>query len=147
MLVVGAMTITPLPVVEMLAPNRANESLYERMRERCTRNRLDFRHLEYSKISLPLVESIQRVMIRAEVFRETLPANRSMEHPAQRRSIHDATVDAKPYDAARKLVHHDQHPMCFQCRGFAPEQIAAPQTILGVAEKSEPRWTSGIRFS
>src|SRR5258706_893768 len=48
------------------------------MRKRHVRNRLDFRHLEYSKIGLPLVESIQRMMIRAEIFGQTLPANRSI---------------------------------------------------------------------
>src|ERR1700682_3045566 len=53
------------------------------MRKRHVRNRLDFLHLEYSKIGLPLVESIQRIMIRAEIFGQTLPANRSMEHRAQ----------------------------------------------------------------
>src|SRR6516165_714469 len=53
------------------------------MRKRSVRNRFDFLHFEYSKIGLPLVESIQRIMIRAEVFGQTLPANRSMKHPAQ----------------------------------------------------------------
>jgi hypothetical protein len=28
-----------------------------------------------------------------------------MKHPAQRQSIHDAAVDAKPNEATRKLVH------------------------------------------
>ena len=91
------------------------------MRKRHVRNSLDFRHLEYSKIGLPLVESIQRIMIRAEVFWQTVPANRSMEHPAQRHSINDAAVDAKPNDATRKLVHHNENPMCSQCCRFASE--------------------------
>ena len=80
---------------------------------------LDFRHIEYSKIGLPLVESIQRIMIRAEIFGQTLSANRSMEHPAQRHPIDDAAVDAKPNHATRTLVHHDENPMCSQCGGFA----------------------------
>src|SRR2546422_4600017 len=115
------------------------------MRKRHVRNRLDFRHLEYSQIGLPLVESIQRIMIRAEIFGLTLPANRSMEHPAQRHPIHDAAVDAKPNHATRTLVHYDENPMCSQCGGFAAEQIATPQTILRVAEKRKPRWTSRFR--
>src|SRR5258708_209273 len=115
------------------------------MRKRHVRNRLDFRHLEYSKIGLPLVESIQRIMIRAEIFGQTLPANRLMEHPAQRHPIDDAAVDAKPNQATRTLVHHNENPMCFQCGGFASEQIATPQTILRVAEKREPGWTSRFR--
>ena len=60
------------------------------MRKWFVRNRLDFRNIEYPKIGLPLVESIQRIMIRAEVFWQTMPANRSMKHPAQCHSINDA---------------------------------------------------------
>src|SRR5215469_11653992 len=55
-------------------------------------------------------------------------------------------MDAKPNDPTRTLVHHDQSPMCSQCRGFAAEQIAAPQTVLHVAEKCKPRGTTRIRF-
>jgi hypothetical protein len=82
--------------VEVLAPNRPDQSFYEGMRKRHVRNSLDFGDLEYPKIGLPLVESIQRIMIRAEVFWQTAPANRSMKHPAQRHSIHDAAVDPNP---------------------------------------------------
>src|SRR5215467_15582136 len=46
---------------------------------RTTLNRFDFLEFEYSKVGLPLVESIQGIMIRAEVFGQTLPANRAME--------------------------------------------------------------------
>jgi hypothetical protein len=79
-------------VVEILAANRADQSLYEGVRKRHVGNRLDFRYLKNPKIGLPLVESIQRIMIRAEIFGQTLPANRSMKHPAQRHSIPDARV-------------------------------------------------------
>jgi hypothetical protein len=94
------------------APKRANQSLYKWMRQRHVRNSLDFRYLEHPEISLPLLESIQRIMIRAEVFGQTVPANRSLEHPAQPHSINDAPVDTKPDDTACKLVHHNQNPMC-----------------------------------
>ena len=50
-------------------------------------------------------------MIRAEVFVWTFSANRSMEHAAQRHSVHGTAVDAKPNDATRELVHHNQNPM------------------------------------
>jgi hypothetical protein len=68
------------------------------------RNSFDFGYPEDPKISFPLVESIQRIVIRAEIFGQTVTANRAMEHPAQRHSIHDAAVDAKTNDATRKLV-------------------------------------------
>jgi hypothetical protein len=63
------------------------------------RNSLDFGYLEDPKISLPLMESIQRIVIQAEIFGQTVPPNRAMEHPAQRHSINDAVVDAKTNDA------------------------------------------------
>ena len=92
------------------------------MRQRHVRDSLDFRHLEYSKIGVPLVELIKRIMIRAEVFWQVLPAYRSMEHPAQRHSINHAAVDTKPNNATRKLVHHDEYPMCSQGRGFTLDE-------------------------
>jgi len=49
----------------MLAPNGADQALDEEMRKRHPRNCLDFPHREYSEIRLPLMESIQRIMIRA----------------------------------------------------------------------------------
>ena len=51
------------------------------------------------KIGLPLVEPIQRIMIRAEAFWQAVPANRSVEHAAQRHTINDAAVNAKTDDA------------------------------------------------
>src|SRR6266851_7552359 len=116
------------------------------MRKWNVRNRLDFRHLQYAKIGLPLMESIQRIMVGTEVFRRTLPANRSLKHPAQRDAVNDAAADAKSNDATRELIHHDENPVCIQSCRFASEQVTTPQTVLGVAEKREPGWTSRIRF-
>ena len=91
------------------------------MRQRHVRNSLDLRHLEHPEISLPLVESIERIMIRAEVFWQVVPANRSLEHAAQRHTINDAAVNAKPDDAAGKLVHDNENPMRSQRCRFAAE--------------------------
>ena len=101
--------------------NRADKSLHEGMRKRHVRNTLDFGDLENAKISLPLVESIQRIVIRAEIFGRTVPANRTMEHTAQRHSINDAVVHAKTNDATRKLVHHNKNPVGSQRCRFASE--------------------------
>jgi hypothetical protein len=116
------------------------------MGKRLVRNRFDFRHLEYSKIGLPLVESIQRSMVGAEVFRQTWSANRPLKHPAQRHAVNHTAVGAKSKDATRKLVHHDENPVGSQSCRFASEQVTTPQTVLGVAEKREPGWTSRIPF-
>jgi hypothetical protein len=91
------------------------------MQKRHVRNSFDFRHLEHSKIGLLLVESIQRIMIRAEVFWQTVLTNCSLKHAAQRHTIHDAAVDTKSDDTTRKLVHHNENPMCSQGCRFAAE--------------------------
>jgi hypothetical protein len=108
-------------VVEVLAANRADQSFYEGVRKRHVRNSLDFGYLENPKIGLPLVESIKRIMIRAEMFGQTMPANRAMEHPAQSHSIHYAAVDAKTNNATGKLVHYNQNPVGAQRCRFASE--------------------------
>ena len=90
------------------------------------------------KIGLPLVEPIQRIMIRAEAFWQTVPANRSAEHAAQRHTINGAAMDAKTDATPRKLVHHHENQMGSQRGRFASEQIAIPQTVLHMAEKRKP---------
>src|ERR1700730_17539291 len=108
------------------------------MRERHVRHRLDFFHVEYPQIRLPLVEPIQGIMIRAEVFRQDLASRRSIEHPAQPHAIKDAAVHAKSDEATRALVHHDENPVCAQDCRFASKQIETPQTVLRVTEDREP---------
>ena len=53
-------------VIQTLAPNGADQPFDKRMREWHVRHGLDVRHLKDSQIGLPLVEPIQRIMIRAE---------------------------------------------------------------------------------
>ena len=50
--------------VETFAPYRADQAFDEGMRERHVRHRLDGCYVEDSQIRLPLVESVQRIMIR-----------------------------------------------------------------------------------
>ena len=92
------------------------------------------------------MESIQGIVVSTEVLRRCLPANRSIEHLAQGRAINDAAPNSKTNNATRELIHHDENPMCSQRCGFTSEQIAAPQTVLDVAEEPEPGWASRIRF-
>jgi len=80
-------------------------------------------------------------VIRAEVFGQTVPSNRPLEHPAEGHSIHDAALDAESDDATGELVHHDENPVGSQHCRFASEQVATPQTVLGVTDESEPGWT------
>jgi hypothetical protein len=132
-------------LVQVFAPDGTDQSLYERMRKRNVGNRFDFRNAEHSKIGLPLVVSVERVVIRVEVPRKAVPTDRAPEHPAQRHSVHNASVRAEPNDAPRKLVHYQQNPMSSQGCGFAAEQVAAPQAIFHVTEKRKPGRTVSIR--
>src|SRR6059036_3688024 len=77
-------------------------------------------------------------MVRAEVGRRRLATHRSIEHLAQRNAIYDAAVHAEAHDAPRTVVHHDEHPVCVQCRRLASKQIKTPQTVLRVTKDREP---------
>src|SRR5712691_8282051 len=109
--------------VETFAAYRADQAFDEGMRERRVRHRLDGFHVKDSQIRLPLVESVQRIMVRTEVLRRRLATSCSIEHLAQSHAVNDATVHAKANDAPRPLVHHDEHPVRMEDGRFAPEQI------------------------
>ena len=110
-------------------------------------HRLDFRHFQHSEVGLPLRESIQGIVVGAEIVRPGLPSNRSIEHLAQGRTINDATPNSKTNNATRELIHHDENPIGSQRCGFTSEQIATPQTVLHVTKQGEPqRGASRIRF-
>ncbi len=49
-----------------------------------------------------------------------------VEHPTERWPIDDPYLYAKADNLARELIHDDEHPMAFECEGFAAEQIDAP---------------------
>jgi hypothetical protein len=57
------------------------------------------------------MESIQRIMVGAEVFGQILPANRSLEHPAHWGSIFGDPIhcDRDPGPPAASFYDH-QHP-------------------------------------
>ncbi len=53
--------------IEILAPDRSDQSFDERMRGRSIRNRLDLVDLKDPQVGEPAVEAKQRVVIGAEV--------------------------------------------------------------------------------
>ena len=69
-------------------------------------------------------------MARTEIGGQNLPGRRTIEHPAQRHSVHDATVHADTHDAPCSMVDHDEHPVRVEDGRFAPKQIHTPQTVL-----------------
>ena len=48
-------------------------------------------------------------------------------------------MDGKAYDAASPVIHDDQHPVAAKRRGFAAEEIDAPQAVFHVPEVGQPR--------
>ena len=79
--------------------------------QRNVRHCFDFLHIEDTQIGLPLMEPVQRIMIRTEIFRKRVRMNRAIEHSAQGDSIHDGAVNGKADDPSRKLIHDHQNPM------------------------------------
>jgi hypothetical protein len=77
----GAMTVEVVPeleqlvleihsrpeqeAIQILVPNRSDQSLHKGMRQRNVGYRLDFGHLQNSQIGLPLPKSIQRIVVGA----------------------------------------------------------------------------------
>src|SRR5262245_24175044 len=126
-------------MIEVFATNGSNQSLNERMRQGNVRRCFDFRHPEYPQVGLPLMEPIQRIMIRTQVFRDRLASNRSIKHATECPAIHDSSVNSESDDAPSVLIHDDQHhPVHPQCHRFTAEQIDAVEAVLRMTDKSEP---------
>ena len=91
------------------------------------KHRLDFRDAEHTQVRLPLMKPIERIVIRTQIFGNTLTSNRLLKHPAKRPTTDDSSLNCKSGDAARVLSHNDQHPRRPQCHGFAAQEIRAPE--------------------
>ena len=75
--------------IQVLAPDRADQTLNERMRHRCVGDRLDLLDLADAQVGAPAVEAKQRVVIGADVFRWGPAGDGMVEHSAhgQRTSL------------------------------------------------------------
>ncbi len=104
------------------------------MRYRQVRHRLHFGCLKYSQGGLSPMKSEQRIMIATDVFRRSSPSDRAVEHPAKRWPIHCACVYAEANNLTCVLIHYDEHPMAIENKGFATEQIDAPEPVFRVTE-------------
>jgi hypothetical protein len=80
--------------------------------------------------------------------RPALPGCGFSKHPTQCRAIYVPSTHTKADDPAGVLIHHDHYPVAFQQNGFTSKQVNAPQTVFGMANSSQPRWSSvaGIVF-
>ena len=120
--------------VEVLSPDSPDESFHKRMQNRQVRHSFHFSCLEYSEVGLPPMESEQRIMIAADVFWRTGATDRTVEHPSKRWSIHCARVYAEANNLTCVLSHNDEHPMALEHKGFATEQIDAPEAVFRMTE-------------
>ena len=104
------------------------------------RDGLDFCHLQYSQIGLPLVESIERIIVGAQILRQpALASDGAVEHPTECHTIDRARMDAEPNYPARVLIHDDQDPVGPQRGRLTPEQICTPEAVFHVAQESQPK--------
>ena len=109
------------------------------------RHGLDFRHLQYPQIGLPLAEPIKRIVVGTEVGRQpALASNGAAEHPTESDTIDLSRMDAEPNDPARALIHDDQDPVGPQRGRLAPEQIHTPEAVFHVAQESQPGRAAGV---
>jgi len=116
------------------------------MRPGSVRHGLNLPYIQNSKVRLPLMKPVQRVVIGAEIFRQTCTSYRLLEHPAERQAIDDSALDPESDDSACVLVHDNQHPICLQGHRFTAEQVEAPQTVLHMTDERQPRGTAFYRL-
>ena len=85
-------------VIEVFPPQGADLPFHEWMGQGDVGDGLDFYHLQYPQIGLPLVEPIERIIVRVEVVRHpVLASNGAVEHPTQRGTIDRSRMDAEPH--------------------------------------------------
>src|SRR5580700_4175447 len=100
------------PVIQIFASNGANEPFHEGMRQGNVGDGLDFCHLQDPQIGLPLVELIERIMVRAEVlWQPALTSKGAVKHATECDPIDRASMDAETNDPSRVLIHNHQDPV------------------------------------
>jgi hypothetical protein len=83
--------------IQTLSAERANQPLDKGMGEGNIGDGFDLGHLQDSQVGLPLMETVKRIMVGAEVLgHPALPSKGAVEHPAK-----GYTVDGPGMDAER----------------------------------------------
>src|SRR5262249_3038549 len=81
-----------------------------------------------TQVRFPLMKSIQRIVIRTQIFgKRRCASNRLLEHPTKRQTIDDSGLNSKSDDPARVLVHDYEYPIGSPCDGFASHKIRPPE--------------------
>ena len=97
--------------IQAFSPNRADQSFDKWMGQRHIGNRLHLDHAQDTKVGLPLVKSVERIVIGSEALRHRTPSNGVVKHAAQRNAVDDSSMDTKAHDPPSILIHHHQNPM------------------------------------
>ena len=99
-------------MIQALSAEGADQPLHKWMGQRNAGHGLDFGHIQDSKVGLPLIKTIERIVVGTEVFRDrAVASNGVIEHSAKGDTVDRAGMQAKPNDAARVLIHDDQYPV------------------------------------
>ena len=85
------------------------------MGSRRIRNRFQFVDFENPEIRFPAMKVEKRIIVGAEVARDSLSGDSVIEHSAQRYPIYRTCLDAETDDAPGELIHHHEDPMRPQC--------------------------------
>ena len=91
------------------------------MRSRRKGDRFQLVDFKNPQIRFPAMKLEQRVMVEAEVARDSLSGDGVVEHSAQRYPIYRTCLNAEADDPASEQIHHDHHPVGLQRDRFAPE--------------------------
>jgi len=105
--------------VEELSPDCPDKSFYERVGDWHMRHSFDLCDLKNSKIGRPLVETEQRIVIGAHVFRFFRSTSCLVEHPTEGWSIDTARMYAKANNSAGELVHDNENPVALEDQRLA----------------------------
>ena len=87
------------------------------------------------------MKPVQRIVIGAQIFRQTCSSFRLLEQPAERNAIDNSALDTKTDDSSCVLVHNHQYPVRLQADRFTAKQVEAPQTVFHMADERQPAWT------
>jgi hypothetical protein len=109
-------------VIQVFAPQGADQPFHEWMGQGDVGDGLDFYHLQYPLIGFPLVEPIERIIVGAQILRQpAMLSSGAVEHPTEGGAIDLSRMDAEPNDPAGVLIHDHQDPVGPQRGRLAPE--------------------------
>ena len=123
-------------MIQVFASDRPDQPLYKRMRPGNMRHRLHRVHPENSEVGLPALGLEQRIVVKAEPDGQALAGNGLAEHATESRTIDGDCLHPKTHNPAGKLIHDDEDPVRFEQDRFRPEQVHAPETVLGMPKEA-----------